>query len=726
MKLRTSLAWLACLFCLVARAAETNDELVVEGDAILQLNSDIVTYPHGVFVKYGPAVLTADTARIDQKSGEISAGGNVYLLREGGQVWRGDQLNYNYKTRVISGNNYRAGQPPYFLTGESLITIPTNNSYITTNGYFSTDDVPVPGYRIRAKKIIIVPGKSIEARHAIAYLGDVPVFYFPYYHKEFGRHPNNYEFLAGYRSQWGPFLLNTFNWYWNERLDGAVNLDLRGQRGIAGGPDFSWHDQTFGEGLLRYYYAQDENPHRVFGYQTPDHERQRLFFADQWNLRSNLTAKAAIAYQSDPFIIRDFFESEYHGNVQPKSFVEVDQAWRNWDLNALAQFRVNDFQETVERLPDVKLTGLRQQLGPTPLYYESESSIGYYRHVFPAETNGIFSPAFTNYFGATRADTYHQIVAPKMFFGWINFIPRVGQRFTYYSRANERGGTTDEEVRNVFNTGAEITWKASRVYRDAESELLDVHGLRHIIEPSINYVYVPDPDVRPHEAPQFDSQLPSSRLLPIEFPDYNSIDSIDSQNVVRWGLRNKLQTKREEGIDDLLNWAVYMDWRLTPHHHQPGFSEIYSDMDFKPRSWISFNSETRYSIHEGQFREANHMVTIQPGEDWSLSLGHRYRDNTRELGQGNNLILATFYYRLNENWGLRTQHIFEARDGVLEYQYYTIYRDFRSWTSALTFRLRETRFGADDYTVAFTLSFKAFPRFKLGSDTVHPQHLIGG
>jgi len=59
-------------------------------------------------------------------------------------------------------------------------------------------------------------------------------------------------------------------------------------------------------------------------------------------------------------------------------------------LNAFAQFRVNDFQETVERLPDVKLTGLRQQIGPTPLYYESESSVGYFRHLFPAETNAIF------------------------------------------------------------------------------------------------------------------------------------------------------------------------------------------------------------------------------------------------------------------------------------------------------------------------------------------------
>jgi len=315
---------------------------------------------------------------------------------------------------------------------------------------------------------------------------------------------------------------------------------------------------------------------------------------------------------------------------------------------------------------------------------------------------------------------------PWTFFGWLNVIPRVGDRVTYYSEANERGGVTGEETRNVFNTGAEVTWKASRVYRDAESDLLDVHGLRHIIEPSFNYVYVPEPNVRPNQLPQFDTQLPSSRLLPIEFPDYNSIDSIDASQVVRLGLRNRFQTKREEGIDNLLNWSVYTDLRLQLHHEQSRFSDLYSDLEFWPRHWLAIESELRYSVDEGKLHEANHYLTIRPGDTWSLSLGHRYREDSLDLGEGNNTILATFYYRLNENWGFRTQYIYEARHGLLEYQYYTVYRDFRSWTGAITFRERQSRFGSDDFTVAFTLSFKAFPKYNIGADAVKHEKLIGG
>jgi hypothetical protein len=128
----------------------------------------------------------------------------------------------------------------------------------------------------------------------------------------------------------------------------------------------------------------------------------------------------------------------------------------------------------------------------------------------------------------------------------------------------------------------------------------------------------------------------------------------------------------------------------------------------------------------GKFREANHTVTVQPNDVWSVSLGHRYRMDTPELGQGNNIIAGTLYYRLNENWGVRISEHFEARDGTLEYQYYTIYRDFRSWTGALTLRIRDDRDGPNDYTVAFTFSLKAFPRYSVGDDAVRPMRLIGG
>ena len=129
----------------------------------------------------------------------------------------------------------------------------------------------------------------------------------------------------------------------------------------------------------------------------------------------------------------------------------------------------------------------------------------------------------------------------------------------------------------------------------------------------------------------------------------------------------------------------------------------------------------------GHLIESNNRLTIQPGNAWSVSLGHRYLDDAYfgAVGSGHDTIFSSVYYRLNENWGARMTQHYEARDHVMEEQYYTLYRDLRSWTSALTFRVRDNRTGPKDYTIAVMFSLKAIPRHKLGSDSDYPVYLLG-
>ena len=68
---------------------------------------------------------------------------------------------------------------------------------------------------------------------------------------------------------------------------------------------------------------------------------------------------------------------------------------------------------------------------------------------------------------------------------------------------------------------------------------------------------------------------------------------------------------------------------------------------------------------------------------------------------------------------------YDIRDSRMQEQFYTIYRDLRSWTAALTLRLRNNSSGDDDVTVAFTLSLKAMPRYNVGEDAVKPYRLLG-
>ena len=86
----------------------------------------------------------------------------------------------------------------------------------------------------------------------------------------------------------------------------------------------------------------------------------------------------------------------------------MNRFWQNFSLDTYVQPQVNSFLETNERLPDVRLTGQRQQLWDTPVYYESENSAGYYRHQY-GTTNGMSTGL--NY-EAARVDTYQKLLLP--------------------------------------------------------------------------------------------------------------------------------------------------------------------------------------------------------------------------------------------------------------------------------------------------------------------------
>jgi LPS-assembly protein len=718
---------LLCCAGVVRAAQDTNWVVEFVSPDFVEFDPEtrITVVTNGIIVKYGGATLSARKARANERTGLVEAEGDVYLEHEG-RIWRSDRMRYNFYSGEVLGSDFRTGQTPFFAEGKVMAGDHKAGVYVGREGSITTDDYAgSAGYKVRAKNIIIVPGEYVEATHAVLYLGKVPVFYFPYYRKSLKENANHISFTPGYRSLYGPFLLTAYNWYWDRQLEGVVHLDGRLKRGVGVGPDFKWTLPKFGEGIFKSYYTHDLEPGEdpFTGENIPEN-RYRVWAGHQVELRTNLTAKGLIRYQSDQFITRDFFESEYRENVQPNTFVEVNQRWSNFTLDVLAQPRVNDFFETVERLPDIKLTGLRQQIGVTPLYYESDSSVGYFRRKFAEDDTN-------NPYAAMRADTFHQITLPHTFFGWLTVAPRVGGRLTHYSEAHLEGGVTEEHNRGVFNTGAEASFKVSRLWREPKSKLFQIDGIRHILQPSVNYAFVPRPNVQPQELPQFDYTVPTTQLLPITFPDFNAIDSIDAQNVVRLGLRNKIQTKRERrglgNVDNVVNWALYTDWRLDPNETQDSFSDIYSDADFRPFEWFTLTSEIRYDVNDGVLREANHIVTLTPNEIWAWQVGQRYLKNLPGGGpeSGNNTFFHSLYYRFNENWAARISHHFEGRDGVLEDQLYTIYRDFRSWTGAITFRVRGRREESTDYTVAATFSLKAFPRYEVGDDVNRPLLLLG-
>jgi LPS-assembly protein len=684
---------------------------------------------NGIYIKYGSTTLTADAASVNQQSGEAVADGHV-RIESADQLWVGEHIRYNFKTHLMQSAEFRTGKWPVFMNGRDLSGDSSNKVYCANDSFITTDDVADPEMRVHCTRIKIVAGKTVEMWNAVFYAHGVPVFYFPYYKRNLGPHANNFTFSPGFRSSYGAFLLNTYNWYLGTNADGRIHADYRAKRGVGAGPDVDANLGQWGQVGLKYYYLDDQRPNTSTNAfpQYGSIPENRQFFTGTWQATpaTNLNLKALVNYQSDPLVVHDFYTGQYADNPQPGSFVEANKYWDNWSLDALATPRINSYFDQVERLPDVRLTGFQQQVPGTPAYYNSESSVGWYRQ-FDANTNSNYSSNNgTNLVSAARADTYHQFTLPWTFFHWLDVTPRVGGRVTYYSAQNLTNSS--DVTREVFNTGVGTSFKASQLWANATNGLLQVDGLRHIVEPSANYVFVPDPSTPPARLPQFDGEQPSLMELPVTFPDYNSIDSIDTQNVIRFGLRNTLQTRRDGALDKLVDWNLQLDWRLNPKPGQNTLNDLYSSFAFKPRTWLTAESETRYDINGGNLNMSFQQLTFAPSDRWSWGLGYWYlRGGTwgNSTWTENQTVTSSFYVRVGDNWGARVTQNYNVVIERLQDQQFTIYRDLRSWTSALTLRVANNEGGPADVTVAVMFSLKASPSMQMGEDVANRYRLVG-
>ena len=120
-------------------------------------------------------------------------------------------------------------------------------------------------------------------------------------------------------------------------------------------------------------------------------------------------------------------------------------------------------------------------------------------------------------------------------------------------------------------------------------------------------------------------------------------------------------------------------------------------------------------------------ATFSPNDTWSWTIGERYLRTGAFYGTnvGTSLLFSSLYFKFSPNWAARALHYYDTRENLMQNQTYTIYRDFRSWTIAFSFRLLENSDGSKDYGGAVSFSSKAFPRRQVGDDINKPTQLLG-
>ena len=738
--------WQILFALLFACFTSAQGQLASFGDVPIEINAESSRYDpdthiayadDNVVLGYREIRIYCDHAQYNADTRDVLAEGNVRIFR-GGRLFVGESAIYNLESKVLNAATVRGDMEPFRFQGQNLGTLGPK-AYFVKDGVFTTSDNSKPDYTIRARTIRIYTGDHMVFTDVRFYVGQTPIFWLPYLFHSLDKE-QAFTITPGYNSVWGGFLLGSYNFPLGENWEGKVRLDLLEKRGLGFGFESKWGGKTGSRdwGRFRAYGIEDSSPglnKTSLTRENIDPLRFRVSFQDRTYLTEDIYVTADVNRMSDARFLQDFESSEFRRDPNPDNLLALTKWNENYTANLLGRENLNeDHFDGTERLPEISIEGKRAPIFGGPVFWENTANAGFLKRNFAADS-------LLQDYDTFRADIFEQLTMPHTYGGWLSFVPRVGGRLTYYGDTgmyvNETRNGIPERVlkpggavlRPDFNAGFESSFKFSREFENVQSRMWGLEGLRHIVQPYVNYSFNYSGEDPAHIL-QFDRLNPSTELPPIDFPQFNSIDTIDSWNVLRVGVRNRLQTHRNNAT---LNW-LELDTYLDANFDRPDFggsivddtgtfSNVVNRLRWTPLPWFYLTLDAQLPLLDKGFTQVNTNLNFMVNSNVQLNVGHRYISKNAFFPDSN-LVNLGGYFRINDNWGVSVRELYEFQGSILETQRYELHRDLSSWIASLGFIVRDNS-GVNDYGLVLTFTLKDIPGVHLPV-SVDPESLAGG
>jgi LPS-assembly protein len=750
-------------FLLPTEKTKSDIEISSDGETRREgIEGELFISERNVVIHYSGLTIYCDYSEYNQRTADVVVRGNVRIYRER-YAFVCDRAIYNLDTKQLRMADFGGRKIPFQIIGDSLSSVETNE-FTIRNGYVSTSDSSKPDYQIRARTIRVYPNDRMILSNATLFVGAVPVFWFPYLYQSLNNQ-FSYNIAPGYNGNWGAYALTSITFPIQTNTSGTAHIDLRSARGPAIGLDVNYRDKSDSEtyGKLELYGIDDLNPNAN---QTSldrgpiSGQRYRVSYLGRAYLTEDISAVIDFNKLSDRYFMQDFYPGVFSVDPTPDTYFELLKRGEAYTLMALARIQVNNFQETTQRIPEISWEVTRTPLFNSPIFYEATTSAAWLSRRFASGiasktdinnrdsffftdlSNSVFNPDYRTF----RFDTFHQLLFPKTYFGWLSIVPRVGIRETYYSKTGTfteadgsnplaegtithpgpggtvLPGTGGPHWRLALNAGAEASFKLSRAYEGVQVRWIGLDGLRHVIQPYLNFSWVSTPTLNPRDILPMDRFIASTRLPAIDFPEFTSIDSINHWTVLRLGMRNRLLTRRDNSTLDWLDLDTYFDVNFNnPFAQIPGadYSNVFNRLRFQPVPWLALQIDSQTPILSHGFTEFNTSIDWVINQNVEIRLSDRYLHGSPFFTDSNQ-VAFTGYLRINENWGFSIYEAYEGHTGTFLEQTYAIHRDLSSWVASFGLDTRNNGAGKQQVGVYVTFTLKDMPRFGL------PLHLNVG
>lgn len=433
---------------------------------------------------------------------------------------------------------------------------------------------------------------------------------------------------------------------------------------------------------IEYRYLFDAQEGEAKLYHVNGFNEENDAFLVEWRNDGRLPGEVRLGADVQYVSERDYFDrfgevaGEYNLD-KTESKIFLSRAWGKNNLSGQVKY-IKDLygpnDETLQRLPQVRLAASPRRFGDTPLFYGFD---GGYDYFWRSEgTKG------------QRLSLRPTLAAPFQLGGLLEISPEVAFRQRLYSASADE---EDFSQKGQIEFTTRISSSFARVYG---VEGKSVRRIQHVLAPEITYEYIP--------------RTGQERL-----PFFDAEDRVGPVHRLRYALTNRL-ISRLEPADGAAFYHEFLYFRLSqdfdihesavdplnPRDNLRPFSDVRAELLLRPTRWFYLDMDGRYALQMREsktsgFTDLRAALGVDDGRGTGFSLGYHYlRDDLEYLDASlRTALLHPFHAQVSYRHDLVA-----AR--TLETVYDLEYRS-QCWSLFLTLhdRPEETR-----YLVSFALT----------------------
>jgi LPS-assembly protein len=599
----------------------------------------------------------ADTLTFDAPNNTVSAKGKVSGTFPAGRVVS-QEVTYNILNKSVSAKYFRIGRTSGFLKGEKLSG--SMEQFTAENATLYYNEPDFMGINTTAKKITYTQPHTVKVEDAVFRIGQLPVFYLPSYTQNNFSSPIDLKTKGGYNKNLGAYMHNKIYLpHINKSIQPGAELGYYSKRGTLAGPAARYNIDTPGDmntkGEIHSGFINDHGNKGVdIKGKAIKENRHYVEWQNKGNINEDTTLTGKLSWWKDSETLRDFQHDLWKDNQEPDNFLEGVYSRENYFISAFTRANPNDWQRVQTRTPEIRLDVMPVEIMDSNAWLDMHTSVA---SLYEKDPNGLIAEKESN-----RGDLYLGVRSPYKQGNLFTITPVAGSRITHYEKTV---AANDTYTRALGQIGFDATTSANRTW-NYNNETWSVDGLRHVINPMIQYRYIPEAEKGNSKIPQIDRQFSSTLLPSIDLGEIRNVDELHELNVLRFGAGNALQTKDPEyGSRTLAKLDVFQDYNFnkTPSDNN-NLSDLHTEAGLTPVHWFGFDVYNRFDTENMVNEEVRTRAKISNGDVWALFL------TTDNLQNNLDQYYVDYQLKLTERYYFIPRFRFDTEQNKISQQVY--------------------------------------------------------